>query len=44
MAAPVMSLSGHEAPVLAVDFAHDGETLPSAGKDRRVFLWRTAGG
>lgn len=43
MAAPVMSLSGHSAPVLAVDFAPDGETLLSASKDRRVFLWRTSG-
>jgi len=38
-----MSLSGHAAPVLAVDFAPDGETLLSAGKDRRVFLWRASG-
>lgn len=40
LAAPVMSLSGHGASVLAVDFAPNGKILLSSGKDRRIFLWK----
>jgi Prp8 binding protein len=43
LASPVMELSGHGAVVLAVDFRAEGDMLLSAGKDRRIFLWRAQG-
>ena len=35
----IITLSGHQAPVLDVSFSPDGETLASASDDNNIILW-----
>ncbi|KAG9622548.1 WD40 repeat-like protein, partial [Aureobasidium melanogenum] len=43
LSAPVMELSGHTGEVLAARFNPEGNYIASAGMDRNILLWRTAG-
>ncbi len=39
MAAPTLSLSGHEGAIYSLSFSPGGEYLASASFDHKVFLW-----
>ncbi|KAK5155042.1 hypothetical protein LTS14_005997 [Recurvomyces mirabilis] len=43
LSSPVMELTGHSSEVLAARFSPDGTSLATAGMDRQILLWRTAG-
>lgn len=41
--APIMMLTGHEAPIYCFKFSPDGEHAASAGHERVIFLWEVYG-
>jgi len=43
LAAPIMQLSGHQGEVLCGAFHPDGESLVTAGMDRKIMFWKVYG-
>jgi WD40 repeat protein len=37
-------LAGHQAPIRALAFSHDGQLIASGGEDTRIILWDAASG
>ncbi len=41
--APIVQLTGHESEIFCVKFSPDGQTLASAGFDRKILIWNVYG-